>query len=120
MFVTLDCGKTVATYKTQFSPRHLEFDEKLEGIIWHINEHLFEEFFVSGRFLVHDREDEKMELFVTKNFGETFSHAGDYIKSFYFDHREVTALFWDSILTHPSIEFWTYNLEQICTIDNRH
>ena len=31
MFVTLDCGKTVATYKTQFSPRHLEFDEKLEG-----------------------------------------------------------------------------------------
>ena len=44
---------------------------------------------ISGRFLVHDREDEKMELFVTKNFGETFSHAGDYIKSFYFDHREV-------------------------------
>ena len=42
MFVTLDCGKTVATYKTQFSPRHLEFDEKLEGIIWHINEHLFD------------------------------------------------------------------------------
>ena len=38
---------------------------------------------------MHDREDEKMELFVTKNFGETFSHAGDYIKSFYFDHREV-------------------------------
>ena len=32
-----------------------------------------------------------MELFVTKNFGETFSHAGDYIKSFYFDHREVAA-----------------------------
>ena len=41
---------------------------------------------------MHDREDEKMELFVTKNFGETFSHAGDYIKSFYFDHREVTAV----------------------------
>ena len=38
---------------------------------------------------MHDREDEKMELFVTKNFGETFSHAGDYIKSFYFDHKEV-------------------------------
>ena len=52
----------------------------------------FEILFVSGRFLVHDREDEKMELFVTKNFGETFSHAGDYIKSFYFDHREVAAL----------------------------
>ena len=33
MFVTLDCGKTVATYKTQFSPRHLEFDEKLDGMI---------------------------------------------------------------------------------------
>ena len=64
------------------------------------------ELFVLGRFLVHDREDEKMELFVTKNFGETFSHAGDYIKSFYFDHTEVPALFWDSILIpHP------YNLE---------
>ena len=104
MFVTLDCGKTVATYKTQFSPRHLEFDEKLEGKLsasnyvyasylclsdkanWKVFIHMSSH---SGRFLVHDREDEKMELFVTKNFGETFSHAGDYIKSFYFDHREV-------------------------------
>ena len=103
MFVTLDCGKTVATYKTQFSPRHLEFDEKLEGKLSASNYVLasflyckqqrqlksFYPHVVSGRFLVHDREDEKMELFVTKNFGETFSHAGDYIKSFYFDHREV-------------------------------
>ena len=53
-----------------------------------------------GRFLVHDREDEKMELFVTKNFGETFSHAGDYIKSFYFDHREVTSFCSKSAITY--------------------
>ena len=53
------------------------------------NQKDFYQHLVLGRFLVHDREDEKMELFVTKNFGETFSHAGDYIKSFYFDHREV-------------------------------
>ena len=31
MFVTLDCGETVKTYRTQFSPRHLEFDKELEG-----------------------------------------------------------------------------------------
>ena len=54
----------------------------------------------TGRFLVHDREDEKMELFVTKNFGETFSHAGDYIKSFYFDHREVTTFCPKSVITY--------------------
>ena len=54
----------------------------------------------TGRFLVHDREDEKMELFVTKNFGETFSHAGDYIKSFYFDHREVTSFYSESVITY--------------------
>ena len=53
----------------------------------------------TGRFLVHDREDEKMELFVTKNFGETFSHAGDYIKSFYFDHREVPSFCSKSVIT---------------------
>jgi hypothetical protein len=59
-------------YKTQFSPSHLEFDEKFDG-----------------RFLVHDRDDEKMELFATNNFGETFSHAGDFIKAFYFDYSQV-------------------------------
>ena len=31
MFVTLDCGETVKTYRTIFSPRHLEFDKELEG-----------------------------------------------------------------------------------------
>ena len=41
-----------------------------------------------------------MELFVTKNFGETFSHAGDYIKSFYFDHREVPSFCSKSVITY--------------------
>lgn len=71
IFVTLDCGETVTTYPTLFSPRHLEFDTKFDG-----------------RFLIHDRESEKMELYVTKNFGETFSHAGDFIKAFFWDYRE--------------------------------
>ena len=72
IFVTLDCGATVSTYPTLFSPRHLEFDTKFDG-----------------RFLIHDRESEKMELYVTKNFGETFSHAGDFIKAFFWDYKEV-------------------------------
>ena len=42
-----------------------------------------------GRFLVHDREDSKRELFVTRNFGETFSHAGDFIKAFYLHYSQV-------------------------------
>eukprot|EP00092_Neocalanus_flemingeri_P022770 GFUD01024690.1.p1 GENE.GFUD01024690.1~~GFUD01024690.1.p1 ORF type:complete len:2176 (-),score=631.55 GFUD01024690.1:299-6826(-) len=71
IFVTLDCGETVSTYPTLFSPRHLEFDTKFDG-----------------RFLIHDRESEKMELYVTKNFGETFSHAGDFIKAFFWDYKE--------------------------------
>ena len=72
IFVTLDCGDTISTYPTLFSPKHLEFDTKYDG-----------------RFLVHDRDSEKKELYVTKNFGETFSHAGDFIKAFFWDHREV-------------------------------
>jgi len=71
IFVTLDCGDTISTYPTLFSPKHLEFDTKYDG-----------------RFLVHDRDSEKKELYVTKNFGETFSHAGDFIKAFFWDHRE--------------------------------
>jgi len=71
IFVTLDCGITISTYPTLFSPKHLEFDTKFDG-----------------RFLVHDRDSEKRELYVTKNFGETFSHAGDFIKAFFWDHRE--------------------------------
>ena len=72
IFVTLDCGKTISTYPTTFSPRHLEFDTKFDG-----------------RFLIHDKESEKKELYVTKNFGETFSHAGDFIKAFYWDYKET-------------------------------
>jgi len=71
IFVTLDCGKTVSTYPTLFSPKHLEFDTKFDG-----------------RFLIHDRESTKKELYVTKNFGETFSHAGDFIKSFFWNYKE--------------------------------
>lgn len=71
IFVTLDCGETVSTYPLLFSPKHLEFDTKFDG-----------------RFLIHDRESAKMELYVTRNFGETFSHAGDFIKAFFWDHRE--------------------------------
>ncbi len=34
-------------------------------------------------FLVHDLTDPQKKLYVTRNFGETFSHVQDYVKSFY-------------------------------------
>ena len=73
IFVTRDCLETVASYSLNFSPSHVEFDEN----------HL-------PRFLVHDRDGEKKELFVTANFGQTFTKASDYIKSFFWDHKAGT------------------------------
>lgn len=69
IFVTRDCLETIASYSVAFSPSHVEFDES----------HL-------QRFLVHDRDGEKKELYVTSNFGQTFSKASDHIKSFFWNH----------------------------------
>jgi hypothetical protein len=58
--------------KTDFVPKHVEFDTKTEG-----------------RFLVHDRDSEKSSLFVTDNYGLSFSKVGDYVHSFFFHYAEV-------------------------------
>ena len=72
LFTSTDCGLTFIAHDLEFVPELVEFDKAHDKL-----------------FLVHDLEDTEKRLYVTKNFGETFSHAGDYIKSFYFDHREV-------------------------------
>ena len=75
IFVTRDCLETISSYSLDFIPSHVEFDKS----------HL-------QRFLVHDREKEDRSLFVTSNFGQTFSKASDYIKSFFFhSHSEESS-----------------------------
>jgi len=71
IFTSMDCGETIVAHKTQFIPEHVEFDKKQES-----------------RFLVHNRRSSNKSLFVTANFGKSFSHAGEYVKSFFWDYRE--------------------------------
>ncbi len=52
-------------------PELIEFDSKQDKV-----------------FLLHDLIDDQKKLYVTKNFGETFSHVQDYVKAFYLDHRD--------------------------------
>ena len=72
IFVTRDCGQTVDTHAVTFHPAHVEFDTQ-----------------ELGRFLVHDRESDQMELYVTENYGESFSKAADYVKTFFWHYEEV-------------------------------
>ncbi len=39
-------------------------------------------------FLVHDLQGDQKSLFVTTDFGETFSHVQDYVKAFFFKELE--------------------------------
>jgi len=41
-----------------------------------------------ARFVIHDRNSNKSELYVTKDFGKNFNHAVDYIKSFFWNYEE--------------------------------
>ena len=72
IFVTRDCAETVSNVTVDFSPVHVEFDTKN-----------------MARFLIHDRTSDKMELFVTENYGETFNKGIDYVKSFFWHYEEV-------------------------------
>ena len=68
-FTTDDCAKNIKGRKLEFRPDHVEFDPISEpGEI----------------FLVHDRTDPESKLFVTKNFGETFSRVETFVQSFFF------------------------------------
>ena len=72
IFVTRDCAETVNSVTVPFDPVHVEFDTKN-----------------LARFLIHDRNSDKMELYVTENYGETFNKGIDYIKSFFWHYEEV-------------------------------
>ena len=72
IFVTRDCGLNIESRKVQFRPVHVEFDRK-----------------DLARFVIHDRNSNKSELYVTKDFGKNFNHAVDYIKSFFWNYEEV-------------------------------
>ena len=73
IFVTQDCGETVTSIDTDFVPKHVEFDVKVEP-----------------RFLVHDRESANMTLFVTVNYGNSFQKVGEFIKNFFIYNTEVS------------------------------
>lgn len=71
VFTSTDCGKTISGHKLEMTPALVEFDKS-----------------VDKTFLVHDLVDEEKKLFVTRNFGETFSHVQDYVKGFFFQEPE--------------------------------
>ena len=58
IFTSTDCGATFTAHDLEFVPELVEFDKAHDKL-----------------FLVHDLEDTEKKLYVTKNFGETFSHV---------------------------------------------
>ena len=78
IFVTRDCGLNIESRKVQFRPVHVEFDRK-----------------DLARFVIHDRNSNKSELYVTKDFGKNFNHAVDYIKSFFWNYEEVILAYFE-------------------------
>ena len=70
IFTSTDCGATFTAHDLEFVPELVEFDKAHDKL-----------------FLVHDLEDTEKKLYVTKNFGETFSHVQAYVKSFYLHHE---------------------------------
>ncbi|CAB4061720.1 Very low-density lipoprotein receptor,Low-density lipoprotein receptor-related protein 1B,Low-density lipoprotein receptor-related protein 2,Low-density lipoprotein receptor-related protein 8 [Lepeophtheirus salmonis] len=74
IFTTVNCGQTIESQSLEFSPDKIEFD---------IRSH--------KTFLVHELSSPEMKLYVTKNFGLTFSHVQDYVKKFmmYYDASET-------------------------------
>ena len=75
IFVTQDCGETVTSIDTDFVPKHVEFDVKVEP-----------------RFLVHDRESANMTLFVTVNYGNSFQKVGEFVKNFFIYNTEARSV----------------------------
>ena len=58
----------MTAHSLQVSPEAVEFDVAQDGDV----------------FLVHDLESDSKSLYVTADFGETFSHVQDYVKAFFF------------------------------------
>lgn len=72
IFLTGNCAKTVSNFTVHFSPVHVELDTKN-----------------LARFMIHDRNSDKMELYVTENYGESFNKGIDYVRSFFWYYEEV-------------------------------
>ena len=73
IFVTRDCAETVQAIRTDFVPKHVEFDTK-----------------TVGRFLIHDQDSEMSSLFVTENYGISFTKVGDFVHLFFLHYSEVS------------------------------
>ncbi|TRY76952.1 hypothetical protein TCAL_09210 [Tigriopus californicus] len=69
LFTSTDCGTTFFGHKLEITPELVEFDKSQDKV-----------------FLVHDLIDEQKKLYVTRNFGETFSRVQDYVKGFFFQY----------------------------------
>lgn len=78
VFTSVDCGETIDGYKVEsFVPSMIDFDERRDQL-----------------FFVHDLQSTNKPVFVTKNFGQTFSPVQDYVKSFSLKyHSNQTELF---------------------------
>lgn len=77
----MDCGDTIKAHKLEMSPEVVEFEPTQDKT-----------------FLIHDLEDDLKTLYVTRNFGETFSHVQDYVKGFYFKAENEVILRWKTNL----------------------
>lgn len=71
LFTSTDCGETFSRHKLELTPSLIEFDGNRDLV-----------------FLVHDLVDERKTLYVTRNFGETFSHVQEFVKAFFFKGGE--------------------------------
>ncbi len=72
IFTSSDCGLTVKAHKVEMVPEVVEFDAAQDG----------------DAFLIHDLEGDMKRLYVTTDFGVTFSHVQDYVKSFFFKQMD--------------------------------
>eukprot|EP00095_Tigriopus_kingsejongensis_P005304 maker-scaffold337_size202799-snap-gene-0.21 protein:Tk05304 transcript:maker-scaffold337_size202799-snap-gene-0.21-mRNA-1 annotation:"sortilin-related receptor" len=69
IFTSTDCGRTFVGHKLEIIPELIEFDKNQDKV-----------------FLIHDLIDDEKKLYVTKNFGQTFSRVQDYVKGFFFEY----------------------------------
>ena len=72
IFTSMDCGESFASRKLEMTPSDLMFDKAHDLT-----------------FLIHDLIHPEKKLYVTKTFGETFSHVGDYVKTFDLENTPV-------------------------------
>ena len=73
IFTSEDCGETIKPYNLDtITPSLISFESNNNNI-----------------FLVHDLEAKEKRLWVTKNFGETFSTVQEYVRNFFFHDNKL-------------------------------